>query len=130
MKFGLIRTLNPFTTLVYQLAIRMYDIFPKKHGPMGLGFFCFSIIVNLMCIFTFIVNHGIVDKKYEVCLNVIAISSGVFAISITAFFYIKKDFYSLLHKEKLKGKQFNQGWVIFTWIYMILTIVLAIFILN
>ncbi len=116
--------------LVYQLNIRMYDIFPKKHGPMGLGLFCFSLIVNLMSIFALTINIGMIEKKYEALLNLIAIIIGIFAIIGTTFFYIKKDIMSLLQKEKQRGDKFNRGWMLFTWIYILLTIAMAIFILK
>jgi hypothetical protein len=108
----------------------MYEIFPKKHGPLGIGILGFSIAFNLLCIFQFFIRNRMIPKESESIIFIISISiGGLIGILGISFFTGENDYEKVLEEEKLLSGRHNQKWRIITWIYLLVTIVSSYFIL-
>jgi hypothetical protein len=126
MKSGLSKVFRNLVLLLYQIPIRMYEIFPKSFGArsVGFGIFGVSVTTNLISIFTFFIKTGIINKKREDDLITLSFFLGVIICIIAISFY--DDYNEILKDENEKGRKYNFRWRLITWIYMAITVALAI----
>jgi len=124
MKSGFNKFWRYLASFCYQIAFRMYEIFPKTSRPIGLWILAITIIVNLISLFVFVIALEVVDKKYEMNLIAVACVIGtVLAVFAIFKFHGNKE---LAIQEKQKGRKHNLLWLLITWLYMLITLALAI----
>ncbi|HCT85674.1 MAG TPA: hypothetical protein DF296_10810 [Candidatus Margulisbacteria bacterium] len=105
-----------------RLAIRLYEIFPKKYQPSGLGIFSYLIACNILLAYRIACVFGIMSVEYEYHAFSISI---IFAL-INCFFLIYYFYNTLdqfLINENEKGANYRKFWRITAWVYMVITTV-------
>lgn len=130
MKTAIKRLFQYISYFFFQVAIRMYEIFPKKYGPFGLGMFGFAITFNLLCSFHYLINSGMISKDSEGATFIISISlGGLIGILTISFFTGENNYNRVLKKEILLCNRHNMTWRLITWLYLLVTIVTTYFVL-
>ena len=120
MKLDINSIFRGIFNIYLRIAIRFYEIFPKRWQPSGLGIFSFCIGIDIIVGFDCLRIINIIDNKH----NDLVFTVSMLSILISGFFlifYFNNRLDEFLEAENEKGDRYIRYWRTIAWIYLIIS---------